>query len=267
MPLTRYVKSDEEIAGLQEILAAPAFLDIRSLSVTFESDPVVVRELLPPPLLPGERPAVSISVSEIRRSNCVGPFNGCSVNLSCSYKGKPGLYCLTMPMSTDFAVVFGREIYAEPKKLAEIELDVYGEHARGTVTRYGIPYIELQGRFDEPLTPLESETESYHYYFKFMPAADGRGLAFDPQLVRVTHRGRVHSLTRGTGTVTLRESAHDPIIDLPVLEVTGAALAEVETHTRGEVVATVPAAEFLPWAYGKLDDMEVWAGASVLATA
>ncbi|MEX2081840.1 MAG: acetoacetate decarboxylase family protein [Dehalococcoidia bacterium] len=267
MPLTRYLKSPAEIARLQDVLATPAFLDIHSLALTFDSDPDVIRELLPPPLTPGDRPQVSISVSEIRHSNCVGPFNGCSVNIACEFEGEPGQYCLTMPMSTGFAVTFGRELYAEPKKLAEIELHVYGDHARGTVTRYGIPYIELQGRFEDPMQESGLETLSHHYHFKYLPAADGRGLAADPELVRVTHRGRVHRLARGTGTLTLRESAHDPIIDLPVREVGGATLADVETHTSGEVVATVPQADFLPWAYGKLDDMEVWAGAATLALA
>jgi acetoacetate decarboxylase len=165
-----------------------------------------------------------------------------------------------MPMSTDTAIVFGRELYAEPKKLAECVVDVRGRFVHGTVTRHGIPYIEIMGTFDEPLAATDGrEGTSHHYYFKYLPAADGRGLAFDPQLIRVTHRGRTHRLTRGTATITFRESAHDPVIDIPILEVEGAAYSEGETHTSAEVVATVPAADFMPWAYGKTDDLTTWA--------
>jgi acetoacetate decarboxylase len=260
---TRYVKSADEIAALQKIYATPAFLGSTSLSMTFLTDPDVVRELLPPPLEPAAEPRVSVAVYEIARSNCVGPFNGASVNVACRYDGQDGLYCLTMPMSTDTAMIFGRELYAEPKKMADCRVVQRGRFVHGTVTRQGVTYIELTGTFDDPMQSVDRDALSHHYYFKYMPAADGRGLAFDPQLVRVTHRGRTHRLTRGTGTITFRESRHDPVIDLPVLEVEGAAFSEGETHTRAEVVATVPAQDFLPWAYGKTDDLTAWAAAGV----
>src|SRR6185295_19237719 len=104
MPLTRYVRSADEVAALQAAFRSPAFLDIRSLAVVFESDPGVVAELLPPPLEPAADARVSVSVSQIRRSNCVGPFDGASVNIACRYRGEDGLYCLPMPMSTDTAI-------------------------------------------------------------------------------------------------------------------------------------------------------------------
>ena len=262
---TRYVKSPDDIRRLQQIYATPSFLQATSLSVSFLTDPEVVRELLPPPLMPAAEPRVSVSVYTIGASNCVGPFDGASVNIACQYEGQDGLYCLTMPMSTDTAIVFGRELYAEPKKLAECRLENRGRFARGTVTRHGIPYIELNGTFEDPMETVERASTSHHYYFKYLPAADGRGLASDPQLIRVTHRGITHRLTRGTCTLTFRESPHDPVIDLPVHLVEGAAMSESETHTTAEVVATVPAADFLPWAYGKTDDLTQWAGPGVVA--
>ncbi|MGD9935639.1 MAG: acetoacetate decarboxylase family protein [Dehalococcoidia bacterium] len=257
---TRYVKSPSEIQRLEEINASPAFLRSTSLNVTFLSDPDVIRELLPPPLEPAVAPRVSISVYEFAESNCVGPFNGASVNISCEFNREGGLYCLTMPMSTDTAVIFGRELYAEPKKLARCSVERNDRFVRGIVERHGVTYIEITGLFDEPLADIQRETVSQHYYFKYLPDAAGRGLTFDPQLVRVTHRGRTHQLTRGAGTIVLRESPHDPVIDIPVLEVESATFSHGETHTSAKVVATVPAATFLPWAFGKQDDLAVFAG-------
>jgi acetoacetate decarboxylase len=233
--------------------------------MAFLTDPEIVRELLPPLLEPAAEPRASVSVYEIGASNCVGAFNGASINLACRYEGKDGLFCLTMPMSTDTAIVFGREIYAEPKKLAECTLIAAGKHVKGTVTRHGVTYIELRGTFDDPMEDIDRAGTSHHYYYKYLPSADGRGLAFDPQLVRVTHRGRTHSVARGTGTITFRESRHDPVIDLPVHLVEGATYSLGETHTTAEVVATVSAEQFLPWAYMKHDDLLAWADESVLA--
>lgn len=260
MPLTRYVKAPDAIRKLQDALATPAFLDILTLAVTFETDPDVVRELLPPPLLPAGTPRVSVSVSHVRRSNCVGPFLGASVDIACTYAGEDGVYCLAMPMSTDTAVVFGRELYAEPKKLADITLDANEQgRARGAVTRHGVTYMELRGNFEEPMTEFAGESLSSHYYVKFMPSTDGRGFAHEPELIRVTHRGRTRRVARGTGTVTFRESVHDPLIDIPVLAVTGAMLVESDLYTRAEVVATIPAETFLPYAFAKIDNLSEWA--------
>lgn len=257
--LTRFVKSPEQVQQLLQAYAAPSFDDIRSLSLTFETDPDVARELIPPPLQPAPQPRVSVSVYRVRRSNCVGPFNGASVNIACTFRDEPGLYCLTMPMDTGIAVIFGRELYAEPKKLAEIRLEEADGQARGIVTRHGIAFLEIAGTFDNPPEPTGATSTTRHYYFKYLPAADGSGLAFDPQLVCVTHTSRTHSAARGSGMVTFRESVHDPLIDIPVLSVGPAVLSEGETKTRAEVVATVPAADFLPYAFAKTDDLTRWA--------
>ena len=223
-------------------------------------DPDVVRELLPPPLLPAPTPRVTVSVSDIGRSNCVGPFRGANVNIACLHEGVEGVYGLMMPMSTDTAVIFGRELYAEPKKLADITLEAGGDgRARGTVTRHGVTYMELRGHFEEPMAEVNRESVSSHYYVKFMPSADGRGFAHEPELIRVTHRGRTRRFARGNGTVTFRESIDDPLIDIPVLAVTGAALVESDTYTSAEVVCVIPAETFLPYAFGKIDSLSEWA--------
>jgi len=251
---TRFVKTPEQIQRIQAAQATPAFLESRTVSATFLTDPEVLAELIPPPLKPAETARVSVAVYEIGRSNCVGPFFGASVNLACTFQGEPGFFCLTMPMSTDTAIIFGRELYAEPKKLAEIEVERLGNHVRGRVTRHGITYLELTVALESEPGETERTSTTHHYYFKHLPAPDGQGLAFDPQLVRVTHTGTVRRLARGTATLVFRESSHDPLIDLPVLEVETGAYSEGETHTRGEVVATIPAAGFLPWAYMAVDD-------------
>lgn len=257
---TRFVKSPDEVRRLQQAYAAPAFLDMRTLAVTFETDPAVVAELLPPPLAPAAEPRVTVSVSEIARSNCVGPFDAAAVNVACQFEGREGVYCLLMPMSTDTAVIFGRELYAEPKKLADIQLDQRpGGHVRGTVTRRGITVIEIRAQFEDGFREVNVERESGNYYFKFLPSADGLGFAHAPELIEVTHRSIIYRTVRGTGTLTFRESCHDPLIDIPVLSITGITLSEGDLYTTARVAATVDPAAFMPYAFAKIDDLTVWA--------
>ena len=44
-----------------------------------------------------------------------------SFGVRVDYDDKPGSYLLTMPMTSEQAVMAGRERFGEPKKLAEIE--------------------------------------------------------------------------------------------------------------------------------------------------
>ena len=255
MARTRFVKSQAEIDAFRLVQATPEFLDIWSLSVNFLSDEDVVAELLPPPLVPAREPRMSVTVSEIGRSNCGGPFNGASINIACRFRDEEGLYCLTMPMSTDTAVTFGRELYAEPQKLADISLDRRGANVHGTVTRHGVTYIELSGRFEDELQQVGRHALGKHFYFRYLPAPDGGGLSDALELICVTYSTTTHELVRGGGTIVFRESRHDPVIDIPVVSIAGAVFSRSETHTTAKVVARVPAAQFLPFAFGKMDDL------------
>ncbi len=258
MPRTRYVKTPEQLAEFSRAYSNPIFAKSRGLSITFETDPEIVRELLPLPLEPAEKPLATVGVSRCGQSNCVGVFDGGSINLACTFNGEPGLYCVTMPMSTDTAIMFGRELFAEPKKQAQVQLLESENEVRGTITRHSITYIELVGSFDSPLEPSGTSGTAYHYYFKYLPAANGIGLAADPELIRVTHQRQSHEMRQGTGQIIFRESQHDPVIDIPVLSTGPAVFSLGETSTSAEVVATVPAEQFLPYAHAKTDDLTLW---------
>lgn len=254
--MLRYVKSNEELERLKGIYAAPAFLGIRSISIPFETDPEVVRAILPPPLEPADQPMVNVGVSEITGSNCVGRFNGASINILARYKDLVGNYCLTMPMSTDIAVIFGRELYAEPKKLARIALKRDGQKVVGTVERYGITYIEIQGEGMTPQEPTGQPAESDHFYFKYTPCADGSGLDHDPILVNVHHRGNFPYVESGKGKLIFRESVHDPVVDVPIVKSFDASYVEGESFTTARTLCTVDKEAFMPYAFGKIDAMD-----------
>ncbi len=251
----RYVKTLDEIRRLQQLYAEPAFERGRAISAVYETDPEVIAAVLPPPLMPTDNPRATVSVSHCGASNALQPFGGGGLAVEAQYEGIQGAYPLTMPMSTDSAVIFGRELYAEPKKLAEIELRRDGDRVVGTIRRHGITYIEIRGTVAEREDPPESN-DSSRFYFKFMPAPDGNGLDGDPLLIRVRHTGRSRLVERLDGEVILRESPHDPVVDIPVRNLLRVTYSEGDTYTRGEVLARVPAESFLPYMFGKMDDME-----------
>ncbi len=258
MPQLRFRRTNDEIQQFLAAFRRPVFRDVRALTVTAESDSETLAALLPPPLEPAGKPRVVFSVAEVRRSNCAGAFLVATVDVACTYQGEAGFYCLAMPVSTDSALTFGRELYGEPKKLAEIQLEERGDGTvHGSVTRYGITFLELSAVLD-PADEPERDTETIRYHFRFLPNPDGR-IAGPVELVRVEHRSRLRVTARGQASVTVRDSPHDPLFDIPILKVLGAALSEGVMETSGAVAATVPAEAFLPFAFAKVDDLLVWA--------
>ena len=262
----RYVKTLEETAALQQLYAEPAFERSCGVSAVDETDPEIIAAVLPPPLQPTDEPLVTVSVSHIGASNTLQPFGAAGLAVAAQYEGIVGSYPLTMPMSTDSAVIFGRELYGEPKKVAEINVVREGDHAAGTVQRYGITYLEIRGTVVESVEP-PGPGESSRFYFKFMPAPDGDGFDNDPVLVRVRHTGGSRLVERLDGEVILRESPHDPVVDVPVRKLLGVSYTEGDTYTHGEILARVPGESFLPYMFGKMDDLALLAKAAQTARA
>jgi acetoacetate decarboxylase len=248
-----WIKNAEQINKIEERLRAPIFADARWLAMQYLTRPEIVREVLPPPLEPADEPLVTVGIGTLGRSNCVGAFDGGMMCVRARYKDIEADYCLAMPMSTDVAIIFGRELYGEPKKQARVQLQSDGDVIRATVSRFGITYMELEARLTENL-PISGPTYADRFHFKFMHAANGHGLEFDPVLIHAhfTQHVRVHR--RGQGKVTFRPSHHDPLAEIEVVEPRAAIYFEGDIHAEARRLVTVDAARFMPYAFQNIDD-------------
>jgi len=253
MTTSSWVKSAEEIKKIEDVLAAPAFLEGRTLTVSYLTRPEIIRQILPPPLEPAGEPLVSVGVGTFGSSNCVGAFAGGWVDVLAKYKGIEANYCLAMPMSTDVAIIFGRELFGEPKKQGRVKLESDGEVMRGGIERHGINYLSVEARLVEDV-PVNGPALSDRFHFKFMHSADGRGLEFDPVLVHAHFETQVRALRRGPGKVVFKLSHHDPLTELEIVELRGAIYMEGDVYAKAKRVGTVEAKRFLPYSFQNIDD-------------
>ncbi len=258
----RFVKSSDEITAIQSVYSRCHHLGMRTLTVTFETEPAAVRAVLPPPLEPAAESVGIAWAGDVGSSTCVGPFASAGVAVRARFGDMVGYYSLTNPVSTPEAVTFGREMYGEPRKLAKIIFESQDEHVWGSAERHEIRYLSVRGRCTEP--GVTGRQESNMFFFKFLPRPDGSGFDSPPKLVVMTRDFSVVTARRGRGEMVFRDSAHDPIFDIPVRQVMDAVYTEGQGYTSGRILGEVDPDAFLPYAFGKIDSLETVAEGTFL---
>ena len=256
MARLRWVKSLDQVKRDAE--RNPEFLSstVRSLRVVYETSPALAAAVVPKPLVANVRGEVCATFSHVAM-HITPEFTleiGSAVfGVRASYDGVDGIWLLTMPMTSEQAVIGGRETYGEPKKIAQIDFAQKDEQVSAVVTRMGIPYLEARGRLHEALGPRE--LTEYAWCVKALPACEkGKGLDGEPLLVRLEWKHRHSRVHRVEGELLLRESPFDPVADLPVRRIVRMEYEEGTTLSNGAVLRTLPAEWLLPFLHQRYDD-------------
>ena len=249
----RYGARTQEELTNREVQATSVGAWATSLVAIYETDPDAIAAVLPPPLEPTDQPLVRVTVASVDLGRGLPPFGAGTFAVQARHEGTVGNYPLVMPMTTEQSVIGGRETFGEPKKLAEVTLTRDGDAVRGTVTRLGTTIIELTGRVTGELDPIEGSRTDF--YFKFLPAPDGKGFDSEPALVYCHRQETSRSVESVDGEVTLRDSRFDPVADLPVRRLVEMSISERRSIQRGEIVSHVPAEWLLPYVHQRYDDL------------
>lgn len=246
----RWVMTSDEVRAVERRYSDPKGSPFVACSVQvfYETDPDAAAEVLPPPLQPANAPEVWVSVGHMPEID----LGVAQVAVRCRHGDEDGWYCLHLPMTTEAAVIGGRERYGENKKVADIRFEREGGHIEASVTRYGTTYLEVSADVAERLEPPEQEVVP-HYYFKYSLAADGSGYDFEPLLIRSEHTRVPTVLERVEAKLVLRDSGTDPVADLPVERLGGSFYTERTATARARAVAQVDGEAFLPFVYQRYD--------------
>ena len=223
------------------------------LVATFETDPDILASVLPKPLEPSSRPLAKATFARVDIPG-LPTFGAGSFSVQCIHDGTVGFYCLVMPMSTEQSVIGGRETFGEPKKIGQVTVEIDGDAVRGSMTRMGVTFAEFAGDVTETLDVPVPETRT-DFYFKALPAPDGKGLDTDPSLVYCTREETVRWVKRCDGELVLRDSRFDPVADLPVRSLVEVTVGERKSIQRGRIHSTVPAEWIVPFMHQRYDDL------------
>jgi acetoacetate decarboxylase len=257
MARVRWAKTLEQVKRDAE--RDPEFLSsrVRSLRVVYETDPAVAAAVVPRPLVASPRGEVCVTISHVAMQlapDVVFEIGSAIVGVRARADEREGLWLLTMPMTSEQAVLGGRDTYGEPKKIAAIELRADGDAVSATVTRMGIPYLAASGRLGAELGPRE--LTEHGFCVKALPACQkGAGLDGEPLLVELAWHHRHERVRRvEDGALALRESPFDPVADLPVRRLVRVEWEEGTTRSNGRVLRALPAEWVLPILHQRYDD-------------
>lgn len=258
MARLRYAKSLEQVKADTE--RNPEFLSsvVRSLRVVYETDPAIAAALVPKPLVPAARPEIAVTFSHVamKLPGLTIEIGSAIFGARASYDGEEGIWLVTMPMTSEQAVLGGRDTYGEPKKIAQIAFAQDGDSVTASVTRLGIPYLSAKGTLREPLGARKFSEVGYT--MKAQPSCDPaeKGRAFDgePLLVRLEWQHDHARVNRVEGELALRESPFDPVADVPVRRIVRMEYEEGTTQSNGRVLRSVPAEWLLPVFHQRYDD-------------
>jgi len=249
------VRSKEEIIKrYKQFEKGYQLLDVKLLYAMFTTTMEAVEQLLPPPLKPGETLVCVAFVAEYHRTNFIPPYNEAAVFIPCQYKGEVGRYCVSMPVTTDIAMIGGREVYGYPKKIAEkIFIERVGNEVHGLCVRHGFPIIEIRGTLTGALDARDAPGPSF--VIKSMLDERGVGASKNPVLIRNVNPSEFDKIEIGEGTLTFGESKYDYLHEIPIDQVMAIMYMENGSITMppGEVIAELDADEYAPYHFIKYD--------------
>lgn len=230
---------------------------VRGVRATYETDPEIIRAMLPRPLVAIERPEiflqhvhVAMHIAEDRTVE----IGALTVGVNCTYQDTAGAYCFHMAMEGETVVTSGRERFGEPKKIAETSFKRNGDHLLATCSRHGITYFEVEGTIGDEIDAPKN-FEEYLFCYKGLPSIETPG-EFDGDvfLTRLDWKRNYTSRRAMDGEIRLHESAYDPLVDLPIRKLTSLNYVEGGTQTSGRILTTVPGSFIADHWVGRQDD-------------
>ena len=259
MAKLRYVRTPG--AAATQAVASNLNNTVRSVRAVYETEPEIAAALLPKPLKGIEKPEIFLQFAHVAmhvNEETTVEIGAVTVGVRCTYETKdgmqrPGAYVLGMWMPGEFVCIKGRERFGEPKKQAVVDFNVEGDKFNVSVERHGIKFIEINGSIGQSQGPAEF-TENFFCY-KALPKISGEeGFDGDVILTQLNWDRKYSDVKKATGEITLRESANDPMIDVPVKKLISLEYAEGATVTGGEVLEVVPGEWLSPYIHQRYDE-------------
>jgi acetoacetate decarboxylase len=214
------------------------FVDREYLIITYRTDPQVLAQFVPAPLLVTE-PVVKFEFINMPDSTGFGHYCESGQVIPVSFNGVKGAYVHSMYLNDHPPIAGGRELWGFPKKLGEPELHVHKDTLMGTLDYSDFRVATGTMGFKHTALdhgPIMASMSAPNFLLKIIPHVDGK-----PRICELVQYClsdiQIKGAWSGPGALDLHDHALAPVADLPVLEVLSTVhiLADL-TLPLGEVV-------------------------------
>ncbi|MGE0485622.1 MAG: acetoacetate decarboxylase family protein [Gammaproteobacteria bacterium] len=208
---------------LSELYGEPPFhyREVTQLLVAFETDPKVLRQLVPAPLVPNKEATMFVSIADFLCSG-FGRYYEMHLFTHATYKRRLVNFSLYLVLDNDVAICGGREIWGFPKKLGRLEMDMTDDVVRGTVERGGIQLVDMAVRMKTMVAPESLGGTVDWVARKFIPNVSLTSPPDVDQLTLTTLTNVVvDEVHAGPATLRFGDSPADRLAEVPINRVTG----------------------------------------------
>lgn len=123
---------------------------VRMIALPFTPRDGAVERILPPGMERNDGTGL-ITLISYPQTDGIHPYNELVVFLPVRVDGIAGNYVPYIYVTTDEALIAGREIAGFPKKIAQVDWSIDGDRVRGSVSRWGKTLLTVEGTIHGPL--------------------------------------------------------------------------------------------------------------------
>lgn len=199
------------------------FVDRQFFTVTYESDPEAIQQMVPEPLTPDGSGRVVYEWISMPDSSGFGSYQESGVVIPCLYGGEPVNFTAMMFLDDEPPITAGREIWGFPKRWGNPDLRVNSDTLTGTLS-YARERVALGTMAYKPeklaCSPSEcaARLSKTHVNLKLIPCVTGALRVAELVGFNMTDI-TVKGIWRGPARLHLVPHVHAPAADLPVRRV------------------------------------------------
>jgi acetoacetate decarboxylase len=159
------------------------------------------------------------------------PYDESGLSLVCKYKGKIGMYWLSMTLTDDVGVFWGREIYGFPKKYGKIVFKKDGDKIEGSGSRRVMPFFSVKADLSKDANDPElnvilkkygfDKDSIANFNFKELISTSGKSMDYFPRLTACWSDGKIHEQKFGHVEVELPNHPYDPWHEVEIKKLLG----------------------------------------------
>ena len=202
------------------------FVDREYMTITYETDPAVIREHLPEPLEPNGENIVVYEWIKMPDSSGFGDYTESGLVIPCKLNGEDVSYVSQMYLDDEAPIAAGREIWGFPKKYAHPKLQLVKDTLTGTLEYAGqqvamgtmaYKHASMAGSAERTKAALAKTQIN----LKIIPGVHGDSEIC--QLVALNIEDiTIKGSWSGPARLHLVPHVHAPVADLPVRRIIGA---------------------------------------------